>query len=55
MWDGSEQLYVTTWVSEDPPDLREGITYRFVNPRLDERNGTTDLVVTSDTCIETAD
>lgn len=55
IWDGSEQLYVTTWASEDPPNLQEGATYRFVNPRLDEWNGTTDLVVTSDTRIETAD
>jgi len=55
LWDGSEQLYVTTWASEDPPDLQEGATYRFVNPRLDEWKGTTDLVVTSDTCIENTD
>jgi ssDNA-binding replication factor A large subunit len=55
LWDGSEQLYVTTWASENPPDLQEGTTYRFVNPRLDEWKGTTDLVVTSDTRIENAD
>lgn len=55
LWDGSEQLYVTTWASEDPPDLKEGASYRFVNPQLDEWKGTTDLVVTGDTRIENTD
>ncbi|MDL0134059.1 UvrD-helicase domain-containing protein [Halobacterium salinarum] len=55
LWDGSEQLYVTTWASENPPTLHEDATYRFVNPQLDEWNGTTDLIVTSDTQIERID
>ncbi|NLV05424.1 AAA family ATPase [Haloarcula rubripromontorii] len=54
-WDGSEELYVTVWSGNDSPELSEGTTYQFINPRLDEWKGTTDLIVHSDTRIEPAE